>query len=108
MAEVITYVACSSAQVLQTPGRVIRTGRDGTIPGDFDVDVRSPRDNGPVLVGGIGVPLTMGHSGSLGITNKRQSTYSSVSRNTQKFDASVDGNLADDGDSMSIFRKLLG
>ena len=50
----------------------------------------------------------MGHSGSLNVLNKHQYTYPSVSRNTQKFDASVYGNLADDRDYTSIFRKVLG
>ena len=50
----------------------------------------------------------MGHSGSLDVLNKRISGSPSVSRNTQKFGASVDINLANDGYSTSIFSKLLG
>ena len=49
-----------------------------------------------------------GISGSLDVLNKWQSTSLSISRNTQKFDASVDGNLANDKDSMSVFSKVIG
>ena len=65
----------------------------------------SLRGNSPVLIGGIGVLRNRGHSGSLEILNKWQSTSPSVSKNTQKFNASVDGNLADDGYSMSILAR---
>ena len=50
----------------------------------------------------------MGHSGRSDVLNRRQSTPPSVSRKNQKFDTSVDRNLADDGYYTSIFRKLLG
>ena len=52
--------------------------------------------------------LACGISGSLAVLNKRQSTYPIISSNTQNFDASVDGNFADDGDSTSIFSKVIG
>ena len=98
----------SSARILRTRGHVISTGRDGTNPCDCNVAVTYPRDNGSVLIGGIVVPPTIGHIGSQDVLNKRQYTSPSVRRNTQKFCASVDENLADDGDSTSILRKLLG
>ena len=60
------------------------------------------------MIGGIVVSPTMGHSGSQDILNKRQSKYPRVRRNTQQFDASVDGNLADDRDSKAIFSNVLG
>ena len=50
----------------------------------------------------------MGHSGSLGVLNKQQSTSSLVSRNTRKFNASVDDILPNAKDSTSIFSKVLG
>ena len=50
----------------------------------------------------------MCHSGSLGVLNKRQSMSPTVSRNNQNFDASVDGDFSNYGDSTSIFRKVLG
>ena len=56
----------------------------------------------------ISVPPTRGHSGSLEVINKRRSTSPSVSSNTQKFDASVDGKLVDDGYSTSILGKVNG
>ena len=81
---------------------------EGTTPRGCGFSVRSPWDNGPVLIGCIVTPLTMRHSGSLEILNKRQSISSNVSRNNQHVDASSDGNLANEEDSTSIFRKVLG
>ena len=75
----ITDVARSSAPILRTPGNVVWTVRDGTTPHDFDVAVKSFRDNGPVLIGRIVVLPIMAHSGRLNILNKRQSTSASVS-----------------------------
>ena len=46
--------------------------------------------------------------GRLDVLNKWQSTSPSVSRNTQTFDASVDGNLSNDRDSTSVFSKAIG
>ena len=106
--EVITDAAHRSAPVLWTPGHVSRTGRDGNTPGNCGVSVRSPWDYGPVMIVGIGVPKIMGQSGNLDVLNKWQSITPSCSRNTRKFEASVDGNLAYDGYSTSIFRKVLG
>ena len=105
---VITDAVCSSARVNRTPAHIGRTGRDKTTPSNCNFAVRSPWDNGLVLIGGIIVFSTMGHSGNLDILNKRQSTYPSVSSNTHTFDASVDGILADDRYYTSIFRKVLG
>ena len=64
--------------------------------------VSPPRDNGIFLLGVIFVPPTMGNSGIQEIIKKRQSKYPNIGRNDQKFDASVDGNLADDRDSTAI------
>ena len=54
------------------------------------------------------MPPTRGRSGSLQVINKRQSTVYEKIRNTQKFDASVDRNLANGGDYTSIFIKVIG
>ena len=53
-------------------------------------------------------PPTLGHSWRLEVLNKRQSRSLSLSRNTQKIEISVDENLANDRDSTSIFKKVLG
>ena len=95
-------------RLIYTPGDLSRTGRDGTNPGRCDVSTSPPWDNRAVIIENIGITPTMGHSGSLVVLNKCQFTSPSISRNTQKFDASVDGNLADDGYSTSIFIKVLG
>ena len=108
MKGVVTDTACSSVCILRTPGDVSRASRDGTTPRDRDIVVRSPKDNVPVLIGGIVVPPTMGHSGNQEVISKQQSISPSVIRNAQNFDTSVDGNLACDGYSKTIFRKILG
>ena len=105
---VITDAARRSVWILWSPGYVSRTVRYATTPRHCDVDVRSPQDKRTVLIGGNIFPPTMGHSGGLDIINKQQSTSPSVSRITQNLDTSVDGNLDYDGDSTSIFRKVLG
>ena len=71
--------------------------RDETSQCYCNVAVRYPRDNMPVLIRDIVFPPTMGHIRSSEDLNKHQSTSPSISRNTQTFDASVDGNLANDG-----------
>ena len=53
---VIMDAACIRTRILHTPGRVIRTGRDGTTPHDRDVVVSSPQDNGLVMIGGFFPP----------------------------------------------------
>ena len=106
--EVITDASRSSVWILWTPRRESRTGRDRTTPVDCDNAVRSPRYNSPFLIGGTGVPPTRGHSGSLEVLNKLTCTSPSVSKNTQKFDACVDGNLENYGDSTSILSKVIG
>ena len=108
MREVITDATRSSARILQNPSRVIWTGRDGTTPGNCYIALSSPKANSPFLIGGISVSPTRWHSGSLEVLNKRQSAPPSVSRDYQKFDASADGKLSNDGDSTSIFSKLIG
>ena len=108
MKGVITDAAWSSAHVLWTPGHISRTGRDATMSCDGYVVVRNPRDNRSVLIVDMVVPPTMGNSGSQEIIKKWQSTYLSVTRNSQKFDASVDRNLTNDGYYAAIFRKVLG
>ena len=49
-----------------------------------------------------------GHSGIFQVLNIRQSTVSDEIRDTQKFDNSVDRKLSNDGDSTSIFSKVIG
>ena len=72
-----------SARIIRTPGHVNRTCRNGTTTRDGDVVVSPPRDNGPVLIGGIVVPPITGSSGRQDITKKRQYTSPSISRNAQ-------------------------
>ena len=98
--------ARSSARVNQTPRRVIRTGRDGSTPGNTCIDVSSPRDNSPVMIGGTTVSPSCRLIGSLQVGNKWQSATPDKIRNTQKFDTFVDRKLPDDQDYASIFSKV--
>ena len=82
--------------------------RDSNTPGEWNIAVRYPHANFPVLIGGIGVPPTRWHSGILQVFNEQKSTVSDETRDTQNFDNYVDTNLANIGDSTSIFSKLIG
>ena len=99
--------ACSSAQVNRILRHVSQMGRYGTTPGDFDIDVRSPWSNSPILIGGIGVSPASGHSGSLQVFNKRQSNSPGKIGDTQKLDNSVDRKLLYDRYYVYIFSKLI-
>ena len=63
---IITDAAHRSTQVLRAPGYVRRISRDGNIPRDCGVAVRSPRDNGPFLIECIIVPPNHGAQWELG------------------------------------------
>ena len=73
---VLIDTALISVRVLWTPGCVSRTGRDGTTPVNTPHAVNSPRENGPVLIGGTTVSPTCGIMGSQDIFNKHGSTGS--------------------------------
>ena len=60
------------------------------------------------MIGGTTVSPTSGIMGSQDIVSIHGSTGSTEVRDTHKFDASVDGNLAENGDYTPIFRKLIG
>ena len=72
------------------------------------VVVRSPRDNGPVLIGGKTIYPSCGIMGSSGILNKHGSTGYVEIGDTHKFDTSIDGDLAEYGCYATIFSKLIG
>ena len=83
-------------------------GRDVNNPGNTLHAVRYPWSNSSVMIGGIGVSPTSGHSGSLQVFNKQQSTVSDKIRDTQKLDTSVNRKLPNYGGSASIFSKVIG
>ena len=100
---VITDVACSSVRVLWTPCEHIRrTDRDGTTPrdGNFYRPIKRP-----VLIGGNTVSPT--RTGIQEIVSIHGSIGSGEIGDTQKFDTSIDGNLAQNGDSTTIFSKVI-
>ena len=104
---VIADAACSSAHVLQTPGHVRRTGRGGTTPGNTPHAVSSPQENWQVLIGGTTVSPKCDIMGSQGILNKHGSNGSAEIGDTQNFDISIDGNLAENGDSTPISSNII-
>ena len=106
--KVITDAARCSARIIWTLRHVSRTVRDSTTPGDCNIDVRFPRANYPDLIGVIGILPPRGNIGSLKVFNEQKSTVSDETRDTQNFDNYVDTNLANIGDSTSIFSKLIG
>ena len=102
---VITDSARISAHVLRTPGHVRRVGRYDTIPRDGNV---SGTIKGPVLIRGTKVSPTCGIMGIQEIVSIHGSTSSVEIGDTQKFKTSIDGNLAENGDSTPISRKVIG
>ena len=86
--------------------RIIRT--DGTTSINRDVVVISPWDKGLVMIGGTTMSPACVIMRSLDIINKHGFTGSVEIGDTQKIDTSIDGNLGEEGDSMSIFRKVIG
>ena len=71
--------------------------RDGNVSGP---------GKGPLLIGGTTISPTCGIMGIQEIVSIYGFTGSVEIRDTQKFDTSVDGNLANNGDSTPIFSKL--
>ena len=104
---VIADAARSSAHVLHTPGNVRRTGRGGTTPGNTPHAVRPPQENWPVLIGGTTVSPKCDIMGSQGIFNKHVSNGSAEIVDTQNVDTSIDGNLAENGDSTPISSNVI-
>ena len=104
----ITYMVRSSARVLRTPGHLSRTVREGTTPRNCKTYIISPRMNSPILIVGNTASPTCDIMGSQKIISIHGSTGSVEVRDTQKFNTSIDGNLAKDGDSTSIFSNLIG
>ena len=104
---VITDMACSSAHIFRIPGDVIMTGRDGTTPRGGNVVIRSPGVNYPVLIGGVTTtyPTRMGRQE---IVSPKGPTGSVEVRNSQIFNTSINGNLAENGDPTPIFSKVIG
>ena len=98
----------SSACILLNPGHVSRACRNGTTPGNIQHAVRYPRENGPVLIVGTTASPTCGIMGTQETFNKQGSTGSAETGDTEKFDTSIDENLADNGDSTPIFSNLIG
>ena len=99
--------AHSSVHVLCTTGDVSRMERDSTMPRDCNTSIRSPMLNSPVLIGGATCPPTCGSMGRQNIIGVHRSTCSVEVRNAQKFNTSIDGNLAKGGDSSPIFSTVI-
>ena len=100
----ITDMVRISAGVLQNTGHVSRTGIDRIMPQDKNV---SGMGKGTVLIGGTTVSPTCGIIGSHDIVSIHGATGSVETWDTQKFNTSIDGNLADNGDYTPIFSRVI-
>ena len=105
--EVVADAACGGAWVNRTPRRVIRTGVDGSTPGDVCNDVSIKHATSPVLIVIVATSSPYGLSMSLQVAKKRQPMSPGLDSNTQKMDAVVDEKLPDNLDSASIFSKAI-
>ena len=99
----IIDAACSSARVLRTPRHVNRTDRDCTNPVNTPHDLRSPQDNSPGQIGGIGVSPASVKSWSLQVFNRQQSTISGKIGDTKNWTLLLIESCPNYQDSMSIF-----
>ena len=104
-AEVITDAACSNAWILWNPGHVSRTEMNGSTPVYGDIYERSPQLNSPVLIGGPTISPT--RTGSQEIVSPHGTTDSVEVGNTQIFNTSINGHLAEDGNSTPVFGNLI-
>ena len=77
-------------------------------PGHCDIAVRPPPLNSPVMIGGTTVSPTRGIIGIQDIFSIHRATGSVEFGDNQKFDTSIDGNFAENGDSTPIFSKVIG
>ena len=105
---VITDAAHRSAWVLWTPGHISRMGGTVLLRATSTLLYGPPEKTGQLLLELLASPPTMGHSWSLNVLNKQQPTSPSISRNTQQFDTSVEGNFSDDRNYTPILSKVLG
>ena len=104
--EVVADAALGSVWVKRTPRQVIRTGVDGSTPGNIINDVSFENSPSPVLIGIVDTYPPCGLSGRLQVAKKWQSTSPGLGGNTKKLEAFVDGKLPNDLDSASILSKV--
>ena len=105
--EVVAYAASVGAWVNRTLRKLIRTGVDRSTPGNVCNAISVKHAPSPVPIGIISTSPPCGLSRRLQVAKKWKSTPPGLGRNTPKLDAVVDGNLSDDLDHLSIFRKLI-
>ena len=108
MKEVVADAAYICALVKRTPRKVGMTGVNGSTPGDVFNAVSVEHTPSPVIIGIVATSSSCSLSGSLQFAKKHQSMSLGLGCNTQKLDADVDGNIPNDMDSVSIFRKVIG
>ena len=76
-------------------------------PGHCDIAVRPPPLNSPVMIGGTTLSPTCGIMGSQEILSIHGSTGSTEIGDTQNFNTSIDGNFAENRDSIPVFSKVI-
>ena len=92
----------------RNPQQLSRNGVDGSNPGGIDNDIEIIETYPPVLIGIIETYPPCGLNLSQEAGDIRQSTSPGLVRQSQKLDATVDGNFSDNRYLTSIFSKVIG
>ena len=106
--EVVADAASDGAWVNRTPQQVIRTGVDGSTPGNIGHAVNVKHAPSPAFIVIVATSPPCGLDGILQVANKWQFTSLALVGNTQNFDAVIDRNFHYDLDSASISGKVIG
>ena len=99
--------ARSGARILQTPGTVIRTVREGSTPWVVNSAVSTARLN-PPIPSSNSTSISPAQTGTQEITSPRRSIIAKRARNADPLGAHINEFLAVNGHSTSIFRKIIG
>ena len=105
--EILTDAASVGTWTYRTPRRVIRTGIDGSTPGDIGNSIVIVEKFSPDLIGIIGTTPPYGLNLIQEVGDIRKSTSPDSVRQYQKLDSTVDRKFSNNPDSTSIFRKVL-
>ena len=94
--EVVADAASGGAWVNRTPRKPIRTGVDGSTPGNIRNSVSAENSLSRFLIGIFATSPTCGLNSGLQVSNKQHYSCPVLVGKTQKLDAIVDGKLPSD------------
>ena len=106
--EVVADTASGGAWINRNPWQVIRTGVNGSTPGNIHNTVSVVEPPSPFLIEIVANSPSCGLNAIQQVANKWQSTSPYLVGQTQKLDSAVDVNLTNDIGSASIFSKIIG